>query len=154
LPQSHSSCTYPPSLRVTRPIVDLYRFMRHLLEHLPEQNLNMLSLSIPVIGLFVLLFLGIFKFIINPIFFSPLSKVPNAHWTSPFAPAWILWIRFYSKENRTLHAAHLKYGPVLRVAPNELSVNDISSVRTVYTGGFEKGQWYSIFDNYGYVLNT
>jgi len=112
----------------------------------------MFSLSIPILAFTALFFLSIYRLIIYPIFLSPLSKVPNAHWSSPFLPLWILWIRFYSKENRTLHAAHLKYGPVIRLAPNELSINDISGVRTVYTGGFEKGQWYSIFDNYGYVL--
>lgn len=49
-----------------------------------------------------------------------------------------------------LHAAHLRHGSVIRVAPNELSINDIGGLRTVYSGGFEKGDWYSIFDNYGY----
>ena len=52
-------------------------------------------------------------------------------------------------ENRTLHAAHEKLGSVIRVGPSELSVNDLDGLRTVYAGGFEKGQWYSIFDNYG-----
>jgi len=112
-----------------------------------------LNLSIPILAFSALLFLAICRFIIYPLFLSPLSKVPNAHWTSPIAPLWILWVRFHCKENRTLHAAHLKYGPVLRLAPNELSVNDMAGVRTVYTGGFEKGQWYSIFDNYGCVYS-
>lgn len=111
----------------------------------------MLSLNIPVLALSVFVLLAIYKFIIHPIFLSPLSHVPDAHWTSPITPIWILWVRFCSQENKTLHEAHLKYGPVLRLAPNELSVNELSGVRAVYTGGFEKGQWYSIFDNYGYV---
>lgn len=98
----------------------------------------MFSLSIPVLAFSALFLLSIYRFIIYPIFLSPLAKVPNAHWSSPFLPLWILWTRFYSKENRTLHAAHLKYGPVIRVAPNELSINDISGVRTVYTGGLRR----------------
>ena len=53
-------------------------------------------------------------------------------------------------ENRTLHDAHRRLGPVIRVAPNELSINDIGSLRTVYQGGFEKPEWYSVFNNYGY----
>jgi hypothetical protein len=48
-----------------------------------------------------------------------------------------------------VHAAHLKHGPVVRLAPNELSLNDLNGLRTVYAGGFEKGEWYGIFDNYG-----
>jgi hypothetical protein len=107
-------------------------------------------LSIPVLAFAALLLLALYKLIVFPAFISPLSKVPNAHWTSSFSPIWILWTRFRSRENRVLHAAHLSLGSVIRVAPNEISVNDLAGVRTVYAGGFEKGQWYSIFDNYGY----
>ncbi|KAH6680460.1 cytochrome P450 monooxygenase-like protein [Halenospora varia] len=109
----------------------------------------MLALNIPVLGLSVLSLLVFYKFIIYPAFISPLSKVPTAHWSSPFSPLWILWTRYTNYENRSVHAAHLKHGPVVRLGPNELSVNDLGGLRTVYAGGFEKGQWYSIFDNYG-----
>ncbi|KXX75322.1 putative sterigmatocystin biosynthesis P450 monooxygenase STCB [Madurella mycetomatis] len=80
---------------------------------------------------------------------SPLAHIPNAHWSAPFSRLWILGIRFTHRENRTLHAAHYRLGPVIRVGPYELSINDIESVRTVYQGGFEKPAWYSVFDNYG-----
>lgn len=109
----------------------------------------MLLLSVPLFAFIVLSVISVYKFIIHPSFISPLSKVPNAHWTSPFSPLWILWTRFWNRENETLHGAHLKLGPVIRIAPNELSVNDLGSLRSVYGGGMEKGQWYSIFDNYG-----
>lgn len=109
----------------------------------------MFVLSIPVLGFAVLSLLVFYKFVIYPASVSPLSKIPNAHWSAPFSPLWILWTRLKCRENRTLHAAHLKHGSVIRIAPNELSVNDLAGLRTVYAGGFEKGQWYSIFDNYG-----
>ena len=109
--------------------------------------------SIPVVVFLSATFLAVYKFIIYPTCISPLSKIPNAHWTAPFSPLWILWTRFRSHENQKVHAAHLKLGPVIRLAPNELSVNDVAGLRTVYAGGFEKGQWYSIFDNYGYGLH-
>ena len=111
----------------------------------------MLLFSIPVLGLAVLSSLILYRLVIYPVFISPLSKIPNAHWTSPISPLWILWTRYRCRENRTVHAAHLKYGSVIRLGPNELSVNDVGALRTVYAGGFEKGQWYSLFDNYGYV---
>jgi len=111
----------------------------------------MAFLSIPVLAFVVLSGLALYKLIIYPTFLSPLSKVPNAHWSAPISPLWILWTRFYCHENEYVHAAHLKHGSVIRLAPNELSINDISGLRTVYAGGFEKGQWYSIFDNYGFV---
>ena len=109
----------------------------------------MLFLSIPALGLIVLSFLFAYKFIIYPAFLSPLAKIPNAHWSSPFSLFWILWNRYRCCENRSVHAAHLKHGAVIRLAPNELSINDVNGLRTVYAGGFEKGDWYSIFDNYG-----
>ncbi|KAH6723966.1 cytochrome P450 [Leptodontidium sp. MPI-SDFR-AT-0119] len=109
----------------------------------------MLILSIPALGLAFISLLAIYKFIIYPVFLSPLSKIPNAHWSAPISPLWILWTRFKCRENIDTHAAHQKYGSVIRLGPNELSINDVAGLRTVYGGGFEKGQWYSIFDNYG-----
>ncbi|KAK3994561.1 hypothetical protein QBC44DRAFT_41655 [Cladorrhinum sp. PSN332] len=89
------------------------------------------------------------RYIIHPAFFSPLSQIPNAHWSVPFSSFWILKVRFFRHENRTLAVAHRRLGPVIRIGPEELSINDQESVRTVYQGGFEKPVWYSVFDNYG-----
>jgi hypothetical protein len=111
--------------------------------------LGMSLLTIPVLASIAISIAAIYKFIIFPTLISPLSKIPNAHWSAPISPIWILWTRYQCQENREVHAAHLKHGSVVRLAPNELSVNDIGGLRTVYAGGFEKGQWYSIFDNYG-----
>jgi hypothetical protein len=102
----------------------------------------------PAVGAIAVFLL--YQYIIRPAFLSPLSRIPNAHWSAPFSRLWILWIRFVHRENRTLHSAHRRLGPVVRIGPNELSINDLDSVRTVYQGGFEKPVWYSVFDNYGY----
>ncbi|KAK3303273.1 cytochrome P450 [Chaetomium strumarium] len=99
-------------------------------------------------GVVVFVFL-IYRYVIYPACFSPLALVPNAHWSAPFSRLWILRVRFVHRENRTLHGAHRRLGPVIRVGPNELSINDLDSVRSVYQGGFEKPVWYSVFDNYG-----
>lgn len=103
------------------------------------------------VALCTLLAFGIYKFIIYPTFLSPLARIPNAHWSSSISPLWILWTRFRVHENREVHGAHLEKGPVIRLGPNEISINNVDGgIRTVYSGGFEKGEWYSIFDNYGY----
>jgi hypothetical protein len=109
----------------------------------------MVSLSIPVLGLTLISLIVVYKFIIYPAVISPLAGIPNAHWSAPFSNLWILWIRYKSLENRTVYAAHKILGPVVRLGPAELSVNDVNGLRTIYAGGFEKGEWYSIFDNYG-----
>ncbi|OTB11170.1 hypothetical protein K445DRAFT_370562 [Daldinia sp. EC12] len=91
----------------------------------------------------------IYKYILYPSIFSPLSKIPTPHWSCSISPIWILWARFNGRENRTLHAAHKQYGPIVRVGPKELSVNSVEAVKTIYQGGFDKHEWYSLFDNYG-----
>ena len=92
-----------------------------------------------------------YKGIIFPVFFSPLSKIPNAHWSVPISPAWILWKRFKSRNNRTIHAAHERLGPIVRLSPSEISINCVDGgIKTVYTGGFEKHEWYPrVFGSFG-----
>ena len=43
---------------------------------------------------------------------------------------------------------------VVRIAPNDISVNSVDGgIRSVYAGGYEKGNWYkNIFNNYGALL--
>ncbi|KAL9010129.1 MAG: hypothetical protein Q9173_004907 [Seirophora scorigena] len=84
--------------------------------------------------------------IIEPAFISPLSKVPSANFLSSISPVWINWIRRVNKETRTIYTLHQKHGPVVRLGPNEISVNAESGLKTVYYGGFEKHRWYA--DNF------
>lgn len=93
-----------------------------------------------------------YHFYVYPALISPLSKIPNAHWSVPITPLWILHKRFKKRENGALEDAHKRLGPFVRTAPNELSVDSLDGVRTIYQGGFEKADWYEIFDNYGWVL--
>lgn len=106
---------------------------------------------IPTVACGLLLGLAIYRFIIFPVFLSPLSKVPNAHWSAPFSPLWILYHRLMQNDTPTVHEAHRSLGPIIRLAPNELSVNCVEGgIRTIYGGGYDKGDWYSnVFSNYG-----
>ena len=75
---------------------------------------------------------GLYRFIIIPVFISPLSKIPAAHLTASFSPAWILWTRWCSRETATVLAAHERLGPLIRLGPNEISVNCVNGgIRTV-----------------------
>lgn len=101
-----------------------------------------------------LISLAIYRFIIYPLFISPLSSAPAAHWSAPISPLWILITRRRGRENATVHAAHQRLGPIIRLGPNELAVNCVDGgIRTIYAGGYEKGDWYAVFWNYG-VPNT
>lgn len=101
---------------------------------------------LPTFG--VLIYLA-YCYCIYPAFISPLSKIPNAHWSAPISPLWILYKRFKHREIATLVAAHKKLGPFIRVAPNEVNVDDLDAVKQIYLGGFNKPEWYGVFDNYG-----
>ncbi|CAK4021811.1 related to cytochrome P450 monooxygenase [Lecanosticta acicola] len=106
---------------------------------------------IPLTAGCALIALALYKFIVHPAFLSPLSKVPSAHWTSRVSPLWIYYHRLQQNDTVAVHAAHQRLGPIIRLAPNELSVNSVEGgIRTIYAGGFEKGTWYSnYFSNYG-----
>ncbi|OJJ47757.1 hypothetical protein ASPZODRAFT_63070 [Penicilliopsis zonata CBS 506.65] len=97
--------------------------------------------------------LVVYTYVIRPVFLSPLSKIPNAHWSAPISPVWILWVRFKSRNNRTIHAAHERLGPIIRLGPSEISINCVDEgIKTVYTGGFEKHEWYPrVFGSFGTV---
>jgi hypothetical protein len=111
-------------------------------------------MAIPVLSLLAgctVLVFAIYKFVVYPAFLSPLAKIPNANFTSSISPAWILWNRFKARNNVTTYNAHRRYGPIIRLAPNELSINCVDGgLRTVYAGGMEKPSWYmDQFSTYG-----
>ena len=100
--------------------------------------------------LHVLLALIAYRFIIYPVYLSPLAKIPNAHFLSPLTSLWIHWRRFRGQEIQTVDEAFQQKGPVVRLGPNELSVNMIDGgIRTIHGGGFEKTEWYDFFMNHG-----
>lgn len=103
-----------------------------------------------VVGPLALSYL-VYKYLIYPVFLSPLSKIHNAHLSSSFSPLWILSKRRNEQENRAIHAAHVKHGDIVRLGPNEVSIACVDEgIRTVYSGGFEKWRWYpDQFANYG-----
>lgn len=95
---------------------------------------------------------GTYRLVIYPMYFSPLAKVPPAHFLSPLTSLWINWKRFNNQGVPTVYKAFQEKGPVIRLGPNELSVNIIDGgIRTVYGGGFAKTQWYEFFINHGSV---
>ncbi|EMC98232.1 hypothetical protein BAUCODRAFT_417228 [Baudoinia panamericana UAMH 10762] len=111
----------------------------------------MLTPAIPTITLALLLGIVVYRLVFYPILLSPLAKIPSAHWTAPFSRLWILYYRSRQQETPTVHNAHARLGPIVRLAPNEISVNCVDGgIRTIYAGGYEKGDWYiNVFNNYG-----
>src|ERR1700748_3259075 len=81
----------------------------------------------------ILLVLFVYRYLLYPAYISPLAKIPNAHPLAPYTNLWMLWIRYKERVNKTVYAAHVKNGPLVRLGPFELSVNSIDDgVKTIY----------------------
>jgi cytochrome P450 len=89
-------------------------------------------------------------YILQPLFFSPLSVIPG-----PKLFALTKWPLAYEewrgRRTSTINALHQTYGPVVRIAPNEISFNSLSALKTIYGAGsgFERTNFYDMFDVYG-----
>ncbi|KAM4063653.1 cytochrome p450 [Hirsutella rhossiliensis] len=74
---------------------------------------------------------------------APTSRVPGpwySKWTS-------LVLDFYfltGKRSFYVHALHQQYGPVVRIAPNEIDITDLEAVKTIYSTKetFRKSNFY------------
>jgi cytochrome P450 len=62
--------------------------------------------------------------------------------------AWIYLIAIAGKRAQTIHRLHQKYGPVVRIAPNELCFMSIESLKAIYgqSSDFPKAP---LYDNFG-----
>ncbi|EXJ96050.1 hypothetical protein A1O1_01176 [Capronia coronata CBS 617.96] len=63
-------------------------------------------------------------------------------------------LAFDAWQARSVHAIlnlHRRYGPVVRIGPNEVSFNSLSALRAIYGAGsgFERTDFYRMFDVYG-----
>ena len=96
------------------------------------------------------LVLGIFYVVYERLVLSPLSKVPG-----PSLAAATRLVLMYHEFTRTrkawIHELHLRYGPVVRIAPDEVSFASWDAVKEIYVSegsGYEKTNFYRLFDNY------
>lgn len=85
----------------------------------------------------------------------PLRKYPAANWfvTLPYiGETWFAWLTLKGNPDETLRALHRKLGKVVRIGPNEVSIDDSDAVKDLYGHGndIEKG----ILPTYpGYAAN-
>src|ERR1700761_1764351 len=109
-----------------------------------------MTLQLPAAGVALLLCFLIFKYILEPLYFSPLSRIPGSKLYA--LTKWRLALdEWHGKRTSRIHALHLKYGPVVRIGPNEIHFNSPTALRTIYGAGsgFERTDFYRMFDAYG-----
>ncbi|KAL9096626.1 MAG: hypothetical protein Q9165_001113 [Trypethelium subeluteriae] len=101
-------------------------------------------------AVFVIVGLSFFYFLIYPVLLSPLAKIPNAHFLSPFTTLWIQWRRYVQQEIQAVDAAYRKKGPIVRLGPNEIAVNLMpGAIKTIHGApGYDKTEWYDFYANF------
>ncbi|KAF5514919.1 putative sterigmatocystin biosynthesis P450 monooxygenase STCB [Colletotrichum fructicola] len=66
----------------------------------------------------------------------------------PITPLALRWNEFNATRTLYVHSLHLKYGPVVRIAPNEVSFTSYEAVKEIYGSlgsGYDKSSFYNLF---------
>ena len=84
---------------------------------------------------------------------DPRTRIPTVHWSAPFSRSYIVWQIYQNRRRYAHYNAHVKHDgeilPLVRVAPNEVSIMTIPGIRMVYDGGFDRTSHYTAFQNFG-----
>ncbi|KAJ5157810.1 cytochrome P450 [Penicillium canariense] len=84
-------------------------------------------------------------YVIYQCFFSPLAGFPGPFWAK-LTKLYRAYISLRGNAHRDFIALHRKYGNIVRVAPNELSIADPKAFREIYKAGnkFHKAAAYNV----------
>ncbi|KAI0166095.1 cytochrome P450 [Xylariaceae sp. FL1272] len=82
---------------------------------------------------------------------SELRAIPGPRIT--LFTSWILkYHEFHARRTAYIHNLHLRYGPVVRVGPNEVSFASLQGIKEIYGSGgsgYDKTEFYDLFRVYG-----
>ncbi|KAF9889442.1 hypothetical protein FE257_007344 [Aspergillus nanangensis] len=78
--------------------------------------------------------------------FHPLSRYPGPFWAS-VSRVWTVLHVYRGEAETEQRKLHERYGPVVRIAPNELAISDPHAIKTIYgiNSGFTKSDFYLSF---------
>ncbi|PWY70031.1 benzoate 4-monooxygenase cytochrome P450 [Aspergillus eucalypticola CBS 122712] len=112
------------------------------------QGLIAQSLSLVVVAISSVIFCRCFY----RIYLHPLSSVPGPK-LAACTSLWLAYHTYIGDECTVVYDLHRKYGPVLRVAPNDVDIADKDALEPIYVarGGFPKTPAYSKFDIDGHT---
>jgi hypothetical protein len=108
----------------------------------------MLVLNTPFLGVTTLFIVGwyIWKCVS-----SPLRKLPGPR-VSIFTSLVLKFHEFRALRTRYVHNLHLQYGPVVRIAPHEISFASLEGIKEIYCSGgsgYDKTEFYDLFKVFG-----
>jgi hypothetical protein len=89
------------------------------------------------------------EYIIYPFYTSPFANVPGPK-LNAMTKWYQIYIDFTKKRTLYIHSLHQKYGPVVRIGPNELSFTGEEPMKVIYGAGtsFYKPNFYDLFIAY------
>ncbi|KAI0532893.1 cytochrome P450 3A13 [Xylaria digitata] len=82
---------------------------------------------------------------------SPLRALPGPR-ISLFTSLALKYHEFRALRTRYVHNLHLRYGPIVRIAPNEASFASLEGIKEIYGSGgsgYDKTEFYDLFMIYG-----
>ncbi|KAL6913163.1 hypothetical protein FSST1_010923 [Fusarium sambucinum] len=82
---------------------------------------------------------------------SATANVPGP-FVSNFTSLVLKWHELNANRTVYIHELHKRYGPVVRVAPNEVSFTSIAAIKEIYGSGgsgYDKTEFYNLFQVYG-----
>ena len=82
---------------------------------------------------------------------SPIRKIPGP-WHTALCSLVIKYHEFTSARRVYVHRLHQEYGPVVRLAPNEVSFSGLEAVKEIYASGgsgYDKTEFYDLFRQFG-----
>jgi cytochrome P450 len=88
---------------------------------------------------------GLSYFIVYRLVFHPLSTVPGP-FLARITKLWLVWHVRQGKSHIFMPALHKHYGPIVRIAPDQVLVCSEDAIRLAYSAGtkFAKGSWYQV----------
>ncbi|CAK7204364.1 hypothetical protein SEUCBS139899_007120 [Sporothrix eucalyptigena] len=101
-----------------------------------------------VAGLLILLPL---LYVVSRALRSPLRRIPGPP-ISLFTSAVLRYHELRCHRTTYVHALHKRYGPVVRLAPDEVSFSSAAAVKDIYNtagSGYDKTDFYDLFTVYG-----
>lgn len=82
---------------------------------------------------------------------SPLNEAPGPFYTL-LSDLYLMAKEFSGERRSYIHSLHQKYGPVVRLGPNEVSFTSLEAVKEIYTSGgsgYDKTEFYKLFMQFG-----
>ncbi|KAI1102249.1 cytochrome P450 3A13 [Jackrogersella minutella] len=82
---------------------------------------------------------------------SPLRSLPGPRFT--LFSSWVLkYHELHAHRTSYVHSLHQRYGPVVRISPNEVSFASLEGIKEIYGSGgsgYDKTEFYNLFTIYG-----